>query len=503
MSKSIPSPAGTPTTTSLPHRAPSIRVQAEPILIQIGYYALLVWTFLYFSRLLDISFSNLKIMMILNVIWLTAAVLSGRLLALFTTGVGLALTGFFCWMVISFPFSVWKGGSVETVQLTLRALLLMASIMALVTTTIASRKLMYTMGFALAVAAVISRVSGEQSATGRLVLATGAFSDPNIYCLALGIGLPFLLLRATIEDQFYKKLMSIAAVVPMLITAVSTGSRSGFLALVAMFIVLFFRSSGRVRVYLVAGTSAAVMLVSAVASDYMLARLTTVFSSAYDDSLSEKENRSLATAAVGSANARKYLFMRSIELTLKNPIVGVGPGMFAVAEAADAQGQNIEEAWHETHNTYTQVSSEIGIPGLMFYAGGIIIAFLLLARLPKLRSTGSNDRAQYEIHQSALYLQLSLIVMATGAMFLSIAYNGLIFFLLGLTVALDRAARQELSLTQPHMTPSQPAAVPAERIRRTRDSFSATFPKPQISPQLSLREQRLAEYRRFNSNIPS
>ena len=434
------------------------RVQAEPIIIQVGYYALLVWMFLYFSRLLDVTFNNLKIMMLLNVIWLAATVLSGGITTLLTTGVGLAFTGFFCWAVIAFPFSVWKGGSLETIELTLRAILLMASIMALATTTEACRRLMYTIGFALAMAAIISRFSGEQSVTGRLVLTAGTFSDPNFYSLALFLGLPFLLLSATIEKSLAVKLISLAAIVPVLITAIATGSRSGFLAFVAMFTVYFFRSSGRMRVYLLVGGGAALMLVSLAASDYVLARLTTIFTSSYDESLSAEENKALAGAAVGSSKARKYLFLRSIELTLKNPIVGVGPGMFAVAEAEDAQEQNLEEVWHETHNAYTQVSSEIGIPGLMFYVAGIFIAFRLLSRLLKAAPAGRDNHQWYVIEQTAMYLQLSLIVIITGAMFLSMAYGGLLFVLVGLAAALYRAAIK----LPPHAPVPVKASFPAD-----------------------------------------
>jgi hypothetical protein len=430
--------------TPPPPQAPS-RPPPQSIVVQIGYYTLLVWVFLYFSRLLDLAGAQLKVMMVLNVIWLAAAVLSGGMLAVLTTRVGIAFVGFFCWLLVAFPFSVWRGGSMETVQLTLRALLLMASIIALVRTTDACRRLMYAMGFALAMAAIVSRGFGDQGATGRLALSVGAFSDPNIYCIALLTGLPFLLLRFTIKTGIIPRLIPIAFFIPVLITAVATGSRSGFLALLAMFAVYLYRSSGRTRVYLLAGAAAAVMLVSLVASDYLLARFTTIFSSTYDSSLSVEENRALSAAAVGSAHQRKYLFRRSIELTLKNPIVGVGPGMFAVAEAEDAKEKNIEETWHETHNSYTQVSSETGIPGLIFYLTGLIIAFRTLSRWSKVHPRGPDTRTFYVMRQSAMYLQLSLIVLLTGAMFLSMAYNGLIFVLVGLTVAFDRAGIKEFS----------------------------------------------------------
>ena len=314
-------------------------------------------------------------------------------------------------------------------------------------------------------AAIISRVSGEQTVTGRLALAVGTFSDPNFYALALFTGLPFLLLGATIENPA-QKLISLVAILPILVTAVATGSRSGFLALITMLVVYFFRSSGRMRVYLLAGGGAVVMLVSAVASDYMVARLTTLFSSSYDESLSEQENRALAGATVGSARARQHLFWRSIELTIKNPIVGVGPGMFAVGEAEDAQEQNMEEVWHETHNAYTQVSSEIGIPGAIFYAAGIIIAFRSLSRVINFRAPGADNPDLYILRQTAMHMQLAMIVMLAGAMFLSIAYVGPLYLLFGLAVALDRSATKELSAnrTAPVSATKPPGAI------RTSDS---------------------------------
>ena len=459
---------------ALPVRAATL-VQTEPLVVRIGYYALLVWTFLYFSRLLDITISNLKIMMILNLVWLGAAFASGGVAALISTRAGLAFTAFFCWAIVCWPFSVWKGGSLDAIKLTLRALLLMASIMALVKTTRDCRRLMYAIGFALGLAGVVSRVAGQSTETGRLALTAGTFADPNFYCMALLIGLPFLLLRATLEKGFLKRAIPIAAIVPLLLAAVATGSRSGMLALVTMFTVYLIRSSARMRIYLVSGATACVVLVLAVASDYILARFTTVFSSDYDESLSARENKYLSGAAVSSAEGRKHLLLRSIELTFKNPIVGVGPGMFPVAEAEDAKEQDMEEAWHETHNSYTQVSSETGLPGLVFYASALLIGFRTLSRLSKLRPQGPDQQDFHEVRQSALYLQLSLITLMTGAVFLSIAYSSLFFALIGLTAALERSAMRELPVQQP-VEGSVPRPMPSNRPVPV--PVRAAFPSP-------------------------
>ena len=54
---------------------------------------------------------------------------------------------------------------------------------------------------------------------------------------------------------------------------------------------------------------------------------------------------------------------------VNHPLFGVGPGNFQVA-----QNWSLHHAvddpcglWHVTHNSYTELSCEMGIPGLMIY----------------------------------------------------------------------------------------------------------------------------------------
>ena len=58
--------------------------------------------------------------------------------------------------------------------------------------------------------------------------------------------------------------------------------------------------------------------------------------------------------AENSTNARKEVLNESLGLTLKHPVVGVGPGQFRVAAAAQSKDEGVRALWLETHNTYTQ-----------------------------------------------------------------------------------------------------------------------------------------------------
>ena len=107
----------------------------------------------------------------------------------------------------------------------------------------------------------------------------------------------------------------------------------------------------------------------------------------------------------------------------------------------------------------------------MFYVAGIFIAFRLLSRLLNFRAPGADNPDLYILRQTAMYLQLSMIVMIAGAMFLSIAYVGPLFLLFGLAVALDRSATKELSAnrTAPVSATKPPAryAFPTDCRRGT------------------------------------
>jgi O-antigen ligase len=441
----------------VPRPAPA----AQSAITRAGFAVLLVWTFLYFSRFLDITFKYLggsvKVMMPLNALWLIAALFSGGIPALVNRRASLAFTAFVAWIAFCVPFSYWIGGSLPTLNTAFKSLLLMAAVISLASTTRACTQLMFAIGFGLSLAGLSSAFAG-QAEHGRLSLNAGTFSDSNFYCLALVMGMPFVLLKIAAEKAAWKKFLLALALAPMLLAAAKTGSRAGFLALCGMLGIYLLRSGARQRVYLIAGAMAAILFVSTFASDYVLKRYTTIFSAEYDENLTAEENQKLSGAAVGSAKGRLHMFFRSIELTLEHPLVGVGPGLFARAEGTDAEAQGMGSTWHETHNSYTQASSETGIPGLILYAAGIILTFRSVGRVINMKT---NVPGFDRVRQSAIFLQLSMITFVIGATFLSIAYAGLFFYLAGLAVALERAAEREFRPV--------PAAGPLSPILQRRD----------------------------------
>ena len=152
--------------------------------------------------------------------------------------------------------------------------------------------------------------------------------------------------------------------------------------------------------------------------------------------------------AADSAATRKMLLTKSIDLTLRNPIVGVGPGMFMEGEAREAAKEGHRGIWHYTHNSYTELSSECGIVGLALYAFALWRSYRGLTPIRRRYPSATTRRA-------ALYVQMTVLMAAIGAFFLSIAYGGIVYAIIGLSMAFQLAARRELNEMQ------APAAEPA------------------------------------------
>jgi O-antigen ligase len=135
------------------------------------------------------------------------------------------------------------------------------------------------------------------------------------------------------------------------------------------------------------------------------------------------------------------MLMRSIEITLKHPLFGVGPGEFMDAEAQDAQTVGQRGMWHFTHNAYTELSSETGIPGMVIF----LIAFY---RSYKGLSRYRDRFPSLRVRRAALAIQIAVLVSAVGAFFLSIAYSGILYPVMGISAAFQLAAAKQFKLAK-------------------------------------------------------
>jgi O-antigen ligase len=186
----------------------------------------------------------------------------------------------------------------------------------------------------------------------------------------------------------------------------------------------------------VGGAMAALAVVPLLPKD-TLDRLMT-FSTIKRD-VSSYQQLDIAKGAVDSTEARTMLQKQALELTLRHPLFGVGPAMFADAiEVLVREKERRKSAWQVSHNSYLQVSSESGIPGLVFYVWVISLCF-------KLNYTAYRDGVRAGLTDMSLQsmaLLLATAVYAFGIFFSSIAFNYHLAVIIGFTAANYRAWKQ-------------------------------------------------------------
>ncbi len=303
-------------------------------------------------------------------------------------------------------------------------------------------KAMYAMAISVIVIEAFGFFLGNTAvqAEGRFGLEQGTFANPNDLATLLLMGLPgCLLVVRTRRGLSLLKVLCFGALFLIPVTVVRTGSRGGLLALIAMFLV-YWLSVPALR-KLQVGVGAVVVIAASLifANTDALYRYKAIFVSSSQTTFQSEAEAS----AVESTMGRKELFWRSVRMTFEHPLLGVGPGMFQDADAKNASEDNYNAYWRQTHNSFTQISSEEGLPALLFYCAAIFFCFRATRAAGKLAGA---DESRRWIKDLAFTLGLSLLAFVITGIFASNAYNFYFPFVAGLCAALERAVAAERKL---------------------------------------------------------
>lgn len=406
---------------------------------QFSFVLLIAFLFMIFSRIFDVAFSWLHIPGISYRLMGLFLVISGAFIPALRDNIGryvFAFTGFF---IAAIPFSVWRTGSLFIfTDYWLVGLVVFVATAALIPDFRQYSRTVRTITLAILLLAVISITLGTMR-NGRLFLEHGRFSNPNEMAQALLLGLPFWWALYANARSLFAKLFAAASIGFMLFVISRTGSRGALVSIVVIIVFMFARASFIGKVKLVAAGGVLLALAAVTLPQNLKARYQTIFSSDPEaDEADDDADRALIGSALASSSSREFMLERSLYITGHHPFLGVGPGMFVVEEdsLAKAEGKR-RGAWLGTHNTFTQVSSECGIPALIFYCGIVVLSFKRSYAL--YRRTRANPALQ-AIGNNALALNYSLLAFVVTGMFVHAAYTSLLPVLAGLTVSLARTA---------------------------------------------------------------
>jgi O-antigen ligase len=386
---------------------------------------------------------------------LLAAVLFGGAIRAVFSKVGICLLAFTAWLCVCTPFSVWRGGSFRTLRdfwaLSLFSFVIIAS-------SVQGLEQCRKIGYSLAAATIFIEsftvITGRVE-QGRLALLRGTLGNSNYLAMILLMGVPFCLF--VIRTKPGISLFKLASVVMMFLipaTVATTGSRGGLATLGVMFILYFLPLPlGQKIVAVVAGLILAVLAITWSSNDTLDRYRSMLFSSG------QRQLSELEQSAVESAQLRKELLLSSVQLTMRHPLMGVGPGMFATANAdftLELTGKQDWNAWHETHNTFTQLSCEDGLPGLFLYCLTLLFCFKIVIAVER---RARQYPALSSVRHIAFALRLALIAFTGTAIFASNAYAYYFPMLAGLCVAVERASAEQFA-SQPAPGSEQPVFTP-------------------------------------------
>jgi len=319
----------------------------------------------------------------------------------------LALLVFQLWLTV--PLSpVWRGGAFYTTLDFSKVLLIVLVMGVALTSMLRLRRLIFVQTASVAAIALVSLVRRELL-VGRLVGAVhGIYENSNELALILILTLPFCIAFLLRTRSWWRKSLWAAAALLMLYGAMLSGSRGGLLALLVSGGVCLreFGIRGRRIAFVVGGGCVAIVLMLA-ASNTVMDRFQAMFS---DDPTTEA-----GRSAQGSALQREELFWKALAVTAEHPLFGVGPGNF----------NSISGNWHDQHNSYTQMSSEGGIPAFVLYV------LLLWCAMGNLRRTNRQAPRDSEEALFAMALRASLYGFIVGSFFSTSAYQMFPYILLG------------------------------------------------------------------------
>ena len=345
------------------------------------------------------------------------------------------------WYIAGVPFALWRRGSFQTLtDVWLKTLLIFFLLTQALVTLDRIRKLLWAIILSELVVTSLSIVLSSSAIWlgERMFGFNLGILGWNFLGIAEAVTIPYVAAIFVARRSVLETSVLAAALISMMWMLVLTASRSGFLDVVfstALTSLLVLRGSSRGKII---GAAIALALVVAIslAPQVFWERVGTMW-----DGPGASTNK-VAASARQSEEERGTLLTRSLEYTLEHPMFGLGLGNFVVANGTDV-GQ--PGAWVGTHNTFTEISSEAGVPALFLFLGLLATALRNIKRIGK---TLLNNPEVAELNLMARATLASLVSFAFGALFAHLAYEYFLFYLVAIGVGIQQVARtmQAISL---------------------------------------------------------
>jgi O-antigen ligase len=338
------------------------------------------------------------------------------------------IAALFVWMMLSVPGALVLGTSVDVVFGDFVKTALMVLVMACAIRgprDVERLALVYLAAATLYAAVVIARFdlgSGDAWRLGRLY-----YYDANDFATFIVTALPLGIYFLHGGRALMTRPFACVSLAVLTLAFVRTGSRGGFIALLAVATFVLLRYTAVALRWRLAATALVALVVLGTASEQYWTQMGTILSDADYNRTDE--------------SGRMQIWRRGIGYMFSNPIFGVGPGNFQAAEGmlspfANRQQFGFGVRWNAAHNSYIQMGAELGVPGLCLFVAIITSAFAGLRRL-----TRDDPALDGEAVALTHALTAALIGFVVGSYFLSLPYAEMFYTLLALSVGLCKVSQ--------------------------------------------------------------
>jgi len=363
------------------------------------------------------------------------------------------------WFTLGVPFAYWHSGSLEFLtQVWLRTLIFYLVLSQTLTSVGRIRKIVWVFIISELIATTASLLTPGHAVgdEDRLAGVSAGIFGWNFLGIALSVSLPYMAALYISRRSAFRAFLLLATAATSMWVLVLVASRGGFLNVIVSIIlssVLLLRATKRARfvgVVLIIGFAIMIGKAPGVFWD----RIETIWGG------STSSSNTNAASAKESTDQRELLLENSIKYTLQNPAFGLGVGNFAVY---NGQMLHSPDAWYGTHNTYTQASSEAGIPALLLF---VFLLITMVIHAKKAATIFARDPADMELYFISMATLTALLAAIFGIFFMHILYSFLLYYLAAISGGLWAIARQT-TVVEAKVVPApqfEAEQLPARRI---------------------------------------
>ncbi len=335
--------------------------------------------------------------------------------------------------IVTIPFSFWPGQSFVFVT---RGYVTLVFLFLVIVHRVRSARAVQILFWGVLAAMVFLEISLMLWGKGDRPHVTATY-DSNDIAFVMVCGFPLgamWFLRGRGPGRYVAGLIAALAVVAVLLTR----SRGGLVGLCIVMGLLLVRASSRQRLSAAVVVLACVLILGAFGSSGYWDRMATIWGGG-----DRPTTASDGYDASGVWGARWPVWQAALQLILEHPIIGVGPGVFEVAEGLSHGGAG---KWSTAQNAFLQIGAELGIPGLALFV------FLLYRAVKNCRRVTRLARQRPELAMEAWLarsVELSLYGFIVAGFSLSQAYSSIPYALIAISVVLARLASARTEQSSP------------------------------------------------------